>query len=70
MFPEALRAARLAAGLTQENLGELALLSQMHIAHYEAGRRSPSLKNLVRLANALGVKLDDLVISPIPKNCK
>ncbi|MFK0116929.1 Scr1 family TA system antitoxin-like transcriptional regulator [Streptomyces sp. NPDC090994] len=44
-----LRQQREAAGLTQQQLADLALMTRSHIAHIEAGRRMPSLQDAQRL---------------------
>lgn len=49
-----LRAARLRAGLTQDELGERAGLPLGSVAHYEADRRQPSLAAFRALCEALG----------------
>ena len=43
------------------NLADKTGLKPSAISHFERGRRLPSLKNLVKLADALGVTLDELV---------
>jgi transcriptional regulator with XRE-family HTH domain len=48
-----LRQQREAAGLTQQQLADLALMTRSHIAHIEAGRRLPSLDDARRLDAAL-----------------
>jgi transcriptional regulator with XRE-family HTH domain len=45
---------------SQERLAECAHLDRSYIAGIEVGARNPSLKALVRLADALGVKLSEL----------
>lgn len=60
-FPERLRSARESRGLSQAQLAEKAGLQSAAIAHFEAGRRSPSLKNLRALAEALAVSSDYLI---------
>jgi transcriptional regulator with XRE-family HTH domain len=60
-FPALLRQHRTKANLSQADLGERAGLQQTHIAHFESGRRAPSLRNLCRLADALNVAIDALV---------
>ena len=55
-----LRKLREAAGLSQENLGELSGLSRFAILEYEAGRRSPTFLIAKRIASALGCSLADL----------
>ncbi|WP_329037480.1 helix-turn-helix transcriptional regulator [Streptomyces sp. NBC_00178] len=44
---------RLAAGLTQQELADAAIMTRSHIAHIEAGRRIPSKEDARRLDNAL-----------------
>jgi transcriptional regulator with XRE-family HTH domain len=53
----ALVAARVAAGLTQEQLAERMETSQSAIARLESGRTVPSGKTLMRFARATGTKL-------------
>ena len=54
----ALRCLRGNRGWTQEELGSRSDLDAMTISHYETGRRSPSVANLVKLADALDVTVD------------
>ena len=56
-----MRGLRLARGLSQEKLGELAGLDRTYISSAEAGRRNVSLKTIYKLAEALGVEARDLV---------
>ena len=55
---DALRAARLRAGLTQHALAARAGTSQATISAYEAGRKQPSLRTLERLLAATGARLE------------
>lgn len=48
-----LRSRRLAAGLTQDELGERAFVSRSYIAHFEAGGRKPSLEMAAQIDVAL-----------------
>ncbi|MGW2316288.1 helix-turn-helix domain-containing protein [Streptomyces sp. CG4] len=52
-YGEELRLRRIAAGLTQEQLGELIVCSPTLISHYEAGRRLPSPDDARRIDQAL-----------------
>lgn len=52
--------------LTQQELGKLAGISSMHIAHFESGRRLPSIPNLLKLCKALQVTTDWLLFFSIP----
>ncbi|MFD9865364.1 helix-turn-helix domain-containing protein [Streptomyces alboflavus] len=60
-----LRAQREAAGLTQEQLAEAAIMTRTHIAHIEAGRRVPSPEDARRLDMTLGTK--DALTNFLPK---
>lgn len=57
-FGERLRQARLAAGLTQAQLGESLQLSQKAISGYEVGTREPTLSQMIRLAYKLNRSVD------------
>jgi len=48
-------------GLTQAALGEAAGVNRVQIAEIEAGRKSGSVETVRRLAQALGVAIEDLV---------
>ncbi|QIY71201.1 helix-turn-helix domain-containing protein [Streptomyces sp. RLB1-33] len=48
-----LKEQREAAGLTQQQLAEVAIMTRSHIAHIEAGRRVPSKEDARRLDKAL-----------------
>ncbi|WP_455354527.1 helix-turn-helix domain-containing protein [Streptomyces sp. SYSU K217416] len=52
-YGEWFRAQREAAGLTQQELAEAAIMTRSHIAHIEAGRRIPSKEDARRLDRAL-----------------
>ncbi|MGE7437188.1 ATP-binding protein [Kitasatospora sp. NPDC001175] len=58
-FGEALRRHRLRAGLTQEELAERSGVSVHAISVLEAGRRSPRLSSVSRLAAGLGLEPAD-----------
>jgi transcriptional regulator with XRE-family HTH domain len=55
------REARVRAGFTQEGLAKKAGLHRTYIAGIETGRRNISVKNLEKIAKALGVKTNDLL---------
>lgn len=52
---------RLMAGMSQEQLAVAAGVSRISIVRYENGERSPDVDVAIRIANALGVKVDDLI---------
>jgi transcriptional regulator with XRE-family HTH domain len=61
LFGRRLRGLRTLRKLTQEQLGEKAGVSGKFIGQIERGAGNPSLKNLARLGQALGVELSDLL---------
>ena len=60
-FGEALRELRVHLGLSQEALADAAGLDRTYVSGIERGERNPSLTNLLRLADAMEVRLSDLV---------
>lgn len=63
---EKVRAARTAAGLTQEQLSERSGLPQSHISKIENRVHSPTSRTLARIAKALGIS--PLEFDPPPDN--
>ena len=55
------REARLAAGMTQEELAERSGFSQQYISGLERGKRNPTVVSVYELAQALGVRHEHLV---------
>ncbi|MGX1130859.1 transcriptional regulator with XRE-family HTH domain [Streptomyces glaucescens] len=53
IYGDWLKQQREAAGLTQQELAEMAIMTRSHIAHIEAGRRVPSKEDARRLDKAL-----------------
>jgi ribosome-binding protein aMBF1 (putative translation factor) len=60
-FGRNLAEARGWAGLSQKQLGEWLSLYQADIAKFEGGLRCPRLDIVVRLADAVGVQVRDLL---------
>lgn len=56
-----IRAARLAAGMSQEQLAEKVGLTSQHISHTEVATTKISLPALVKISNALDTSLDKLL---------
>ena len=56
-----IKAARLAAGLTQVQLAEKMDCSQQLIQRWESGRANPTVKTLNKLAETIGCKVGDLI---------
>jgi len=66
-----LRELRRAKGWSQERLAEEASMHRTYLAGIERSLRNPSLENLVKLANALGVSIAQLLeasTSPVAKS--
>ncbi|ULR41372.1 helix-turn-helix domain-containing protein [Thermus sp. NEB1569] len=61
MIGERLRELRLKRGLSQYELARAANVSQGLIWQIEAGRKTPRLKTLLRLAEALSVSPEELL---------
>lgn len=65
LLGQRIRAARIAAGLTQEELAELVDLTSQHISHTEVASTKISLPALVKIANALHTSVDKLLFDSI-----
>ena len=61
IFAENLRKARLAKGLSQEELAELANLHRTYVGSVERAERNVSIDNMEKLATAVGVSLPVLL---------
>ena len=55
------KCARIAAGMTQEQLAERSGFSQQYISGLERGRRNPTIVSIYELGQALGVTHEQLV---------
>lgn len=58
---EAIRAARMRKGLTQEALAELLDITPIHLKNMESSRRKPSVPLLFALMELLDLSVDTLV---------
>ena len=65
LLGQRIRAARLAAGLSQEQLAEIVGLTSQHISHTEVASTKISLPALVKIANALHTSVDKLLSDSI-----
>ncbi|MFF1921514.1 Scr1 family TA system antitoxin-like transcriptional regulator [Streptomyces sp. NPDC058221] len=63
-YGEWLKARREAAGMTQQELADAAIMTRSHISHIEGGRRVPSREDARRLDLALGT--GDVLTSFLP----
>jgi DNA-binding XRE family transcriptional regulator len=62
-----IKSLRLAKGWTQEEFAERAAMQRSYLGDLELGRRNPSVRTLVKLANAFGVAVPDLFKPEPPK---
>ena len=58
---EKLKAARKAAGMTQQELAEKVGVQQRDISRWESCKREPGVLIVKKMAQALGCSMDDLV---------
>lgn len=65
LLGQKIRAARLSAGLSQEQLAEMVGLTSQHISHAEVATTKISLPALVKIANALHTSVDRLLSDSI-----
>lgn len=48
-------------GLTQKKLGELCGIADSNIRKYESGRQNPKIETLQKIADALDIKISELI---------
>ncbi len=65
LLGQRIRAARLSAGISQEQLAEMVGLTSQHISHTEVASTKISLPSLVKIANALHTSVDRLLSDSI-----
>jgi transcriptional regulator with XRE-family HTH domain len=58
----AIRARRVALGMSQEALADLAGIDRSHMGKIERGERNVTILNIVRVAEALGCRSSDLLL--------
>ncbi len=61
IFQKRLKEARVAKNWRQQDLAQMSGFHQSAINHFESGRRIPSFKNLILIANTLNISIDYLV---------
>lgn len=66
IFPELLRAARKRAGKTQQQMADLARVTQAAVSQWESGKEVLLETTLAKYAGALGLSLADLLAQEIP----
>jgi len=60
MIADKIKQYRIAAGLTQAEMAHSLEASQNTISQYETGKRTPTIKNLIKISALLGCSVDDL----------
>ena len=65
LLGQRIRAARISAGLSQEQLAEMVGLTSQHISHTEVASTKISLPALVKISNALHTSVDKLLSDSI-----
>ena len=70
LFSQNVRKARLAKGLSQEDLAELAGLHRNYVGSVERGERNISVDNMEKLAKALVTTIPLLLQDPTAKSAK
>ena len=58
---ERIKTLREAQGWTQEQFAERAAMQRSYLADLELGRRNPSVRTLVKVANAFGIAVSELL---------
>ena len=53
---------RAALNLSQNELAQKSMLCRCSISNFETGKRSPKIKDLQKIANALNVSVESLLI--------
>ena len=65
LLGQKIRAARMSAGLSQEQLAEIVGLTSQHMSHTELASTKISLPSLIKIANALHTSVDRLLSDSI-----
>lgn len=58
---ERIRAVRKAAGVTQRELAERLGIFYQQISQYERGERNPKYETVEKIADALGISVEELI---------
>jgi|JI8StandDraft_1071087.scaffolds.fasta_scaffold08170_5 transcriptional regulator with XRE-family HTH domain len=69
-FADRLREARVASGMTQEQLGFVLGITKSSVSAWENGRETPSFRMLPELRKHLGRSLDELVCGMTPLDAR
>lgn len=63
-----IRNARRKKGISQERVCEMVGLSLSHMSNIETGNTKVSLQTLIRIANAIGVSVDEFLCDEVTKS--
>ena len=69
-FADRLREARVAAGMTQEQLGFALGITKSSVSAWENNRETPSFRMLPKLRQQLGRSLDELICGVAPADAR
>lgn len=58
----AIKAARIARGMSQEEFAEKLDVSSTHVKHLESGHRKPSVDILFKIVELTGMSVDDIIL--------
>ena len=58
---EKIKAARIAARMTQADLAKILGVAYQNIGQWDSGKRNPKLDTIIKIAEALGVRIEDLM---------
>ena len=58
---EKIKAARIAARMTQADLAKILGVAYQNIGQWESGKRNPKLDTIIKISEALGVRIEDLM---------
>lgn len=61
MLGQEIQRFRIKRGFSQEELAERSNISTLHLGYIEQGRREPKFKTLKKIADALGVRVKDII---------
>ena len=70
MFSDILRSARIARGISQEELAERVDITRTQVSRYETGKSLPDFRTIIKIADVLDVSLDYLAERDAPVSRK
>jgi putative transcriptional regulator len=68
VLKDELRKARIAAGLTQEQLAARANVSREYVGYIERGKNEPTVRMFIKLCKAMGIYAPDVLKRVVPKS--